>query len=241
MPSFSEMPSGLSIVQTGTYLFPAEFEKKGNMDQYTRYGDYYIIQRQTESASRNDTNGKGVERYAEFIQVKSGQRAHLVPVRSWQDQWLVYAIARVHRLPKQELPPELSRIQVNQRFTVEEIRRIGDVMIYRRMLGEEPWDYCVQYRNIVQHGLTPQAAIANWRADELKRKQSDEVTINQQFARQRGISVEEYAHFCADNNLNLEDSYTRKELRAYVVKNRKMNCMQYQSTLRQLGIPLNCK
>lgn len=123
-------------------------------------------------------------------------------------------------------------------------RQIGGCVVFRypesmiAQIGAEK-RFGVSFRGITSYGQTPRQAIAHWHQARQGRDGSEQKRFS------RDLAVNEYGfdeacigEFCRANDLLIEGSYTRQELRASVIQRRAMNNDLYRAGLTKIGIYL---
>jgi len=106
---------------------------------------------------------------------------------------------------------------------------------------ERVLEYGAEYRNAVYYAATPQEAISGLKRQLANRTSLDDELLSLASGVRAGLDEACIRQFCTDNDLDLTRSITRRDLRKTVLKNRALNCAQYQVGLGKVKVFLNCK
>lgn len=163
-----------------------------------------------------------------------------VQVAAFRGHWLVRAIASLLGLPKPRVPAVLRPVQGMDLFSVEPVGNHDGGEVYRRMLGPLEVDYCAVRDGITYHGASPQDALIGLEqkiaanAGAPSAPQEDRITVRTGL--RLGFCRAGMKDFCDCNDLDIDRTYTRTELRAVVEQRREMNEERWGRELRRLGV-----
>lgn len=170
-------------------------------------------------------------------------------VSSFAGNYLFNAIIEVLKLKpatlskkvKTDLGKNLKKVQLNKYFKVINSGSKLGFHFYKRTFANDFYDYVViDKHNNTYHAATKLACVQGLKVKLNTIAAFDNEIITQQTARQLGFCEFGINSFCQDNNIHVDEAYTRIELRNIVVNNRKINCQKYAHELKQLGITLSC-
>lgn len=171
-----------------------------------------------------------------------GKLAATLPVEKWSGDWLIRTVGRFFRLTYQlSEDKSIASVQRNGYLTVQVLHQIGRAVLYRRVLVDRTWDYCVSFRNEVGFGHSPDQAVAGLK-DKLRLRTTVEATEVKLMIENAGrFTEQEFIDFCQMNELTPGEHYTRQQLRQAILRHRKVNCERFLNQLKHFDIRINCK
>jgi len=137
-------------------------------------------------------------------------------------------------------PKELAPIQLDNFFTVNELKAINGFRLFQRLIGPMAWDYAIldtKTRN-TYHAYNYDDLIPGLRKKINSHLSLESELINKQTGFKLGYCETGMRNFCSDNDLDFNASYTRQELRNKVIQNREINLRKYRKELAKVGIKL---
>lgn len=176
-----------------------------------------------------------------------GKLAGTLPVEKWSGDWLIRTIGRFFRIDYQLSEEKtIASIQRNGYLTIQTGHKIGKAILYRRILLDRTWDYCIGFRGDVGFGSSVENAVAELRGKLNARinVEQAEVTLSISTAdrtRPGHFTEQQLAAFCEANGLKPGGSYSRQHLRQTILRQRKLNCEQFRNQLYFFDIRINCK
>lgn len=171
-----------------------------------------------------------------------GKLAGTLPIEKWSGDWLIRTIGRFFRIEYQLAQDKaIASIQRNGYLTIQTIHRIGRAVLYRRMLAERDWDYCISYRNEVGYGFSVDQAVAELRSRLKSRTTVEQAEVTLSIGPGSRFTEHQLADFCQMNGLVLGGRYTRQHLRQTILQQRKVNCEQFRNQLQYFDVRINCK
>lgn len=229
-----------------------DFQSKGEDStghNYTRIGDYYIktsikIEEDSDyySKSWHSRYGSKKTKSDRTIHVlKNGKEVHTIGLKSFGGNWLINSLVKVLKIKKVKVHSSLRKVQLNDYFCVDKIEQKLNVSIYKRTLSGEFIDYCIVKGNDTFHADSIAECFSGLKRKIKERRMFDGQIITAADAYDLGFCQAGVQSFCNDNNLDINGTYARKELRNIVTAKRTLNCNKYEEELKQLGINLNCK
>lgn len=218
------------------------------VDKYCVVNGHYITVTQSESTdwnaySKGWHNSHGPKRTIDSREVNfynDGKIKYSIEVKTFAGNYLIDAIIEGQKILEQKIKG-LAKVQLNKHFSVILIRKVLNVEIFERKLGDAQIDFCALYKNETFHAATISATIAGLQKKLKANIYFDREKINKELGFELGFCETGIKEFCTDNNLNFDSTYSRKYLRNIVIANRSENCKKYASELKKIGIALNCK
>lgn len=163
-------------------------------------------------------------------------------VEKWLGDWLIRAVGRFFRLNYQLVEvKEIASIQRNGYLTVHVAHSIGGAVLYRRILVDRTWDYCMSYRGDVGFGSSVKKAVVELRGRLKSRITVEQAEITLSIGTASRFTEQQLAAFCEVNGLEPGASYSRQHLRQTILRQRKLNCEQFRNQLTYYDVKINCK
>lgn len=160
---------------------------------------------------------------------------------TFQGNFLIPAIASLLNVAKIDVPKQLKKVQLVDFYTIKLCKKIGEIEIYERYFADLFVDYCILKDKVAYHSEIFEDLIPGLRKKINAKIAKETEVLTKQIGFALGFCETGMRNFCADNNLDFNGSYTRKELRNIVIQNRSLNCAKYANELRKVGILLNCR
>ena len=171
-----------------------------------------------------------------------GKLAGTSPVEKWSGDWFIRTIGRFFRIDyKLSEEKVIASIQRNGYLTVQTIHKIGKAVLYRRVLLDRTWDYCIGFRGDVGFGSSVENAVAELRSKLNTRINVEQAEVTLSIGTASRFTEQQLAAFCEANGLKLGGSYSRQHLRQRILQQRKLNCEQFRNQLHFFDIRINCK
>ena len=171
-----------------------------------------------------------------------GKLAGTLPVEKWSGDWLIRTIGRFFRIEyKLSEDKTIASVQRNGFLTVRSIHHIGRAVVYQRILVDQNWDYCINFRNEVGFGPSVDKAIAELRSKLRSRATQEQAEVTLSLGTSGRLTEQQLADFCSTNGLILGGRYTRQQLRQTILRQRKVNCEQFRMQLQFFDVRINCK
>ena len=171
-----------------------------------------------------------------------GKLAGTLPVEKWSGDWLIRTIGRFFRIDYQLSEEKaIASIQRNGYLTVQTGHKIGKAVLYRRVLLDRTWDYCIGFRGDVGFGPSVENAVAELRSKLNARTNVEQAEVTLSIGTASRFTEQQLAAFCEANGLKPGGSYSRQHLRQTILQQRKVNCEQFRNQLHFFDISINCK
>lgn len=171
-----------------------------------------------------------------------GKLAGTLPVEKWSGDWLIRTIGRFFRIEyKLSDDKTIASVQRNGFLTIRSIHHIGRAVLYQRILVDQNWDYCINFRNEVGFGPSAGKAIAELRSKLSSRATQEQAEVTLSLGTSNRFTDQQLADFCSTNGLIPGGRYTRQQLRKTVLLQRKVNCEQFRIQLQYFDVRINCK
>ena len=167
-----------------------------------------------------------------------------IDINRWGRNWLLHLLVEEFNISVKRTSKKA--LQLNKNVTLKRIKKIGNYKIYSRALKSGKFSLIIGYviydtkLHDNYHSLNMNELVEGLRNKRKKKYNTENEIINYTLAKSLYFCDEGIGAFCDDNNINITDSFTRKELRNIVLKNRALNC-KYYAELKILGITLNCR
>jgi len=197
---------------------------------------------------KNKISNRGVN-FSTFNHATATYTHVFYSIETFAGNFLEKAIAQFFKAEHVKVEKSLLPIQLNSIFSIELLRTIGGISLYKRKIGTLNWDFSWFDGANTYHDSSIEKALKGFKEKkvklekgELERKEAENVILNCDIViAQYGFCKPGVSEFCEQNDLDINASYTVKELRNYVLKKRDVNCKFFKTELQQIGISLNCK
>ena len=110
--------------------------------------------------------------------------------------------------------------------------------LFQRYIGKVPWDYAILETKTGEnyHAYDMERLIPGLRTKMQARIEHENEAITKKTAFRLGFCQSGVRAFCEHNDLDMDGSYTRQELRNVVLQRRESNYRRYGNDLKKLGI-----
>jgi hypothetical protein len=233
-----DLPLGLPIATdlaaqfaTGPAIAGRLDEIGPNHQRYFRIRDWWISAEQRESRSRSAysktwhrQHGPKVTVTGRIVRIRRFDPAagkvenRDVRIDSWRGNWLLGAVIEAGIVAPVKVPAKLRPVQLHPAFAVEPVRTLGGVAIYRRLLGGQPYDFCVLWHGLAYHAETPRECLKGLRQKLQEVERRENAPIDWALCKSLGFCDEGLRQFCRDFDLDPKGRYMPEELRAAVEK-----------------------
>jgi hypothetical protein len=161
-----------------------------------------------------------------------------IQVPGFRGHWLVRAIASLLELPTPRVPAALRSVQGVDVFSVDPLPNIDGAEMYRRSLGPIEVDFCAVRGGVTFHAATPRSAVDGLARKAQSRARTDKPAdlISVRTGLKLGFCMAGIRDFCDVNEIDVEASFTRKDLREIVSQRREENECRWGAELRELDL-----
>lgn len=163
------------------------------------------------------------------------------PLESFSGNFVERAIAAFYKVGKVKVEKELKPVQLADFFALHELHKVNGYRLFERRIGEMVWDYAIldPKTHTTYHSNSQEQLIPGLRAKIEAKSEVETAVITKATGFALGFCETGMRSFCADNNIDFDGSYPRKDLRNIVVANREINLRKYRKELSKIGIKLS--
>lgn len=160
---------------------------------------------------------------------------------SFAGNFIEKAIAAFYKIDKIKVSKELKSLQLQDYFSLTELKAINGYRLFNRRIGNVSWDFAIldTKTGMNFHSFNLENLVPGLRNKITAKFDIENTEINKQTGYSLGFCETGMRSFCNDNNVDFEGTYTRKELRNIVTKNREQNYRKYKTELNKIGISIS--
>lgn len=160
------------------------------------------------------------------------------PLNNFAGLFMEKAIAAFQRVKKGRCPKGLKSIQLAEYYSVKKLKSVNGYQFFTRYIGKVPWDYAILE---TKTGENYHAREIEDLIPGLRRKMQARIDLeNENITKETAFGLEfcqsGIRAFCEFNDLDMEGTYTRQQLRNIVIQRRETNFRRYGNDLKKLGI-----
>jgi len=163
-----------------------------------------------------------------------------VDLDNFNGDFLLKAYVKAFKVKAYKQKGFARKVQLNDYLRTKKIRCIGNVELWERTINKAHYDYCAVINKTTYHAFTKKEALSGLKKKINAKIKKEMEVISKKTGYNLGFCETGMKSFCEDNDLDLEGSYTRAELRNIILQKRKLNCDKYAPEIRKLGIILGC-
>jgi len=175
--------------------------------------------------AKNTVDNRRVE-FHTYDFVKCEDDCKTIHLNNFAGNFLEKAIIEFFNVQKIHVEKELKAVQLTPHFSLKLIHNIGNIQIYQRYLGPVAWDFSVKSGENIYHDTKYSKLVSGLRRkiDAAKQAKIDQLLLDNtvltaQTAHEKyGFCLPGMSSFAELNGLDIEGSYTIKELRNAVIQ-----------------------
>lgn len=228
-------------------IFDVQKNKAGSEPMYCFIDDYHITVEQDETEdwekySKSWHKAHGPHRRIDRRRVvfRKGKEVHTIDVDSFRGDYLFNAIVQFFKLQPVKVAKDLKNVQLWEFCEIKEVKKLICTVFYERTFMGVFLDYCILHKKQTYHASTLEGCVKGLKKKLNAKYAFENEELTKEVAYALGFCETGVESFCSDNGLDVDATYTRKELRNIVVAKREVNCSKYKLELNKIGINLNC-